>query len=303
MPVMRLIARLDIKGPNLVKGVHLEGLRVLGKPESFAGKYFKQGIDEIIYIDTVASLYGRDNLLGIVKRSAENIFVPLTAGGGIRSVEDIRNLLRAGADKVAINTAAVYNPKFILESSRMFGSQCIVVSICAKQTNKDQYEAWTDNARERSGKNVFDWAREAVDLGAGELLITSIDQEGTAKGYDIDLVRRIADQVPVPVIASGGAGNAQHCLEVIEQGHADAVCAASLFHYCQLKELQSQEQYQEEGNVEFIKNSRDTLGFLKTRLNPMSIPDLKTYLQNHGVTCRMVEWLKDDQNSSSACVD
>ncbi len=295
MPVIRLIARLDIKGPNLVKGVHLEGLRVLGKPEHFASKYSQQGIDEIIYIDTVASLYGRDNLLGIVKRSAENIFVPLTAGGGIRTTDDIRNFLRAGADKVAINTAAIQNPSFISESSRMFGSQCIVVSICAKHRGQGDYEAWTDNARERSGKNVFDWAREAVDLGAGELLITSVDQEGTARGYDIDLVERISDAVRVPVIACGGAGSAQHCLEVIEEGHADAVCAASIFHYCELERLQSSEQYHEEGNVEFLKKSRDTMGFLKNRLEPISIIDLKVYLQAHGVSCRMLDQTYDSQ--------
>lgn len=293
MSVIRVIPRLDIKGPNLVKGVHLEGLRVLGKAEHFANKYFQQGADEILYIDTVASLYGRENLLDIVRRSAENIFVPLTAGGGIRTIEDIRSLLRAGADKVAINTGAIHNPRLISESSRMFGAQCIVISICAKHRGKGEYEAWTDNARERSGKNVFDWACEAVNLGAGELLITCIDQEGTGKGYDIDLVRRVADAVPVPVIACGGAGSSQHCLGVVRDGHADALCAASIFHYCELEELQSREQYQEEGNVEFLKRSRDTMGFLKNRLHPINIPDLKVYMQSHGVSCRMLELTED----------
>ncbi len=293
MSVIRVIARLDIKGPNLVKGIHLEGLRVLGKSEHFANKYFQQGADEILYIDTVASLYGRDNLLDVVRRSAENIFVPLTAGGGIRTIEDIRILLRAGADKVAINTGAIHNPRLISESSRMFGAQCIVISICAKHRGQGDYEAWTDNARECSGKNVFDWARQAVDLGAGELLITCIDQEGTGRGYDIDLIRRISDAVPIPVIACGGAGAAQHCLDVIHEGHADAVCAASIFHYCELQELQSQEHYQDEGNVEFLKKNRDTMGFLKNRLHPINIPDLKEYLQANGVNCRMLDLTED----------
>ena len=172
---IRIIPRLDVKGPNLVKGVHLEGLRVLGKPEEFASKYYLEGADELIYIDVVASLYGRKNLLEIVERAAQQIFIPLTAGGGIRTFDDIKNLLRAGADKVAINTAGIRNPRFIKEAAQSFGSQCIVVSIEAKSRENGRYEAFTDNGREKTGKDVFEWAKEAVDLGAGEILVTSID--------------------------------------------------------------------------------------------------------------------------------
>ncbi len=289
MTSIRIIPRLDIKGPNLVKGIHLEGLRVLGKPEDFATKYYLQGADELIYIDAVASLYGRENLLEIVKKAVQHIFVPLTAGGGIRTIEDIRNLLRAGADKVAVNTAAIHNPGFIKEASKIFGSQCIVVSISAKVRGNGKYEALTDNGREKTGKDVFEWAQEAVDLGAGELLITSIDREGTGKGYDIDLIRNIASKVSVPVIACGGAGQLNHFSECVTQGHADAVCAASIFHYCRLKEIQSSEDFRDEGNIEFIKQGRGTLDFLKNRMQTTDIPTLKAYLAKAGISCRLVE--------------
>lgn len=291
MAAVRIIARLDIKGPNLVKGIHLEGLRVLGKPEDFASRYYAQGVDELIYIDSVASLYGRQNLLDIVKRASANIFIPLTAGGGVRSIEDIRQLLRAGADKVAINTAAIGNPSLIKEASKVFGSQCIVVSIAAKERGKGRYEAFTDNGREKSGKDVFEWAHQAVDLGAGELLITGIDREGTGKGYDLDLIHTIASAVPVPVIACGGAGKKEHCLEVIRQGSADAVCAASIFHYHRLQELTSADQFQEEGNVEFIKNSRGSVNFMNQRMQPVDISVLKEYLVCNGIVCRQIEGL------------
>lgn len=286
MPTVRVIARLDIKGPNLVKGVHLEGLRVLGKPEDFAEKYYQQGIDELIYIDAVASLYGRENLLGIVQRAARNIFVPLTAGGGVRSIEDMRSLLRAGADKVAINTAAIANPSLIREGAKTFGAQCIVVSICAKQRDGGWYEAMTDNAREKSGKNVYDWAREVTELGAGEILLTSIDREGTGKGYDLDLIRKISDAVPIPVIACGGAGRADDCIKAVQEGHADAVCAASIFHYCQLRAVDSAKDYSEEGNIEFLKKSRGNLDYLRGRLEPINVRDLKDCLSATGISCR-----------------
>ena len=289
MSTVRVIARLDIKGPNLVKGIHLEGLRVLGKPQDFAGKYYLQGVDELIYIDTVASLYGRRNLLETVKKASGNIFIPLTAGGGVRSIDDIRQLLRAGADKAAINTAAIANPALIKEASRVFGSQCIVVSIAAKSRDHGRYEALTDNGREKSGKDVFDWAREAVDLGAGELLITSIDREGTGKGYDLDLVQTIATAVPVPVIACGGAGKKEHCLEVIRQARADAVCASSIFHYFRLQEITSSEHFQEEGNVEFIKSTRGSTQFMDQRMQPIDISDLKHYLVGQGIACRQLQ--------------
>jgi cyclase len=231
MPNVRLIARLDIKGSNLIKGVHLEGLRVIGDPGAFARRYYDEGADELIYMDIVASLYGRSNLTEIVSRAARDIFVPMTVGGGIRSVDDVRSLLRAGADKVAINTAAVRRPELIREVARRFGSQCLVLSIEAKRCGAGRWEPYTDCGRERSSLDVIEWARRGVELGAGEILATSIDREGTRKGYDVELTRAISDSVPVPVIASGGLGNAEHLVSVLREGHADGAAVADALHY------------------------------------------------------------------------
>ncbi|MFO1268779.1 MAG: imidazole glycerol phosphate synthase cyclase subunit [Rubrivivax sp.] len=227
---VRLIARLDIKGPNLIKGVHLEGLRVIGDPQVYARRYYEQGADELVYIDIVASLYGRSKLTEIVRRAAHDVFVPMTVGGGIRSVDDVRDLLRAGADKVAINTAAVRRPELIADVSRRFGSQCMVLSIEAKQQAPGRWEVYTDCGRERSGVDAVEWARRGVELGAGEVLVTSIDREGTRKGFDIELTRAVAAAVSVPVIASGGFGSDEHLREVVGAG-ADAVAIADALHY------------------------------------------------------------------------
>ena len=226
----RVIARLDIKGPNLVKGIHLEGLRVMGDPGEHATRYYEGGADELIYIDIVASLYERNNLTEVVEKTAAHLFVPLTVGGGIRKIDDITQLLRVGADKVAINTAAIRNPDLIREASRTFGSQCIVVSIEAKRRpGNNGWEAYTDNGREKTGLDVIEWSKRAVELGAGELLITSVDKEGTKKGFDLELVEKLA-ALPIPVIACGGAGSIDHVYQAIEKG-ADAVAVASLLHY------------------------------------------------------------------------
>lgn len=230
MAKVRLVARLDIKGPNLIKGVHLEGLRVLGDPQQFARDYYEQGADELIYIDIVASLYGRSKLTEIVRRAAHDVFVPMTVGGGVRSVDDVRDLLRAGADKVAINTAAVRRPELITEVSRRFGSQCMVLSIEAKQQNDGRWEVFTDCGRERSGVDAVEWARRGVELGAGEILVTSIDREGTRKGFDVALTRAITAAVTVPVIASGGYGQPGDLAAVVAAG-ADAVAVADALHY------------------------------------------------------------------------
>lgn len=229
--MVRVIPRLDIKGPNVIKGVHLECLRIVGQPQDLAEKYYKEGADELLYVDTVASLYERNNILDIVSKAARKIFIPMTVGGGMRSVEDIRQALRAGADKVAINTHATKHPEFITEAARAFGSQCIVGHVEAKRMSWGGFEALIDNGRVSTGRDAILWAKELVSLGAGELLITSVDQEGTAKGYDVELVRAIASSVPVPVIASGGAGNPADILSVIQGGCADAVSAAHIFHY------------------------------------------------------------------------
>jgi cyclase len=228
---IRLIARLDIKGPNLIKGIHLEGLRVIGDPQVYAQRYYEAGADELIYMDIVASLYGRNNLTQIVQHAASNVFIPMTVGGGIRSVEDVTEILRAGADKVAINTAAVKRPQLITEVSRRFGSQCMVLSIEAKKVADNHWEAYTDNGRERTGLNAVEWAQRGVELGAGEVLLTSVDQEGTRKGFDVALTRAISSVVPVPVIASGGMGNTAHLIQVIKEGGADAVAMADILHY------------------------------------------------------------------------
>lgn len=231
MSNIRLIPRLDIKGPNLIKGIHLEGLRVMGDPQEFAVGYYEDGADELIYMDVVASLYGRNSLTEIVKRTVQNVFIPLTVGGGIRSTDDVKDILRSGADKVAINTAAINNPELIRQVSQRFGSQCMVLSIEAKQTGPGEWEAYTDNGREKTGKNVREWVQQAVELGAGEILLTSVDREGTRKGFDIELVKAVSEAVPVPVIASGGMGQAQDLIDVVQHGKADAVAMADVLHY------------------------------------------------------------------------
>lgn len=228
---VRLIARLDIKGSNLIKGVHLEGLRVVGNPSEYALHYYEQGVDELLYMDCVASLYGRNHLGDIVRSAAENIFVPMTVGGGIRSVDDATQILRAGADKVAVNTAAVSNPQLISEIARRFGSQCMVLSVEAKQIAPMRWEVYTDNGRERTGLDVIDWVKRSVSMGAGEILLTSIDREGTRKGFDIDLVSAVTNEVSVPVIASGGMGMIEDCVTVARDGGADAVAMADILHY------------------------------------------------------------------------
>jgi cyclase len=228
---LRLIARLDIKGPNLIKGIHLEGLRVMGSPNEFAINYYNQGADELIYMDVVASLYGRNHLGGIIKDAAKDIFIPMTVGGGIRSIEDVREILRSGADKVAINTAAVAKPTIITDIARQFGSQCMVLSIEAKKVEGDHWEVYTDNGRERTGLDVVDWAKFSVANGAGEILLTSVDREGTRNGFDIELVKAVSSAVNVPVIASGGMGKPEDLLSVVSESGADAVAMADILHY------------------------------------------------------------------------
>lgn len=227
----RLIARLDVKGPYLIKGVHLEGLRVLGDPQDYAKRYYAEGADELIYMDIVASLYGRSKLTEIVRRAVEDVFIPMTVGGGIRSVDDVSDLLGAGADKIAINTAAVHRPELIHEVARRFGSQCMVLSIEAKEQGPGDWEVFTDCGRERSGLDVVEWARKGESLGAGEILVTSIDREGTRRGFDLELTRAVASAVGIPVIASGGMGQASHLVDVVKNGQADAVAMADALHY------------------------------------------------------------------------
>lgn len=231
MSNLRIIPRLDIKGPNLIKGIRLEGLRVIGDPQEHAIRYYESGADELIYMDIVASLYGRNNLSDIISRAAKDVFIPITVGGGIRSVDDARHILRSGADKVAINTAAIARPELIKEVSRRFGSQAMVLSIEAKQVAYSKWEAYVDNGRERTGLDVLDWVQRGVELGAGEILLTAVDREGTRSGFDIDLIRAVSSVVPVPVIASGGMGQHEHFLAAAIDGNADAVAMADVLHY------------------------------------------------------------------------
>jgi imidazole glycerol-phosphate synthase subunit HisF len=232
---LRIIPRLDIKGKNLIKGVQLEGLRVMGDPHQFALKYYRAGADELVYMDIVASLYGRNNLSDIIKRAADQVFIPITVGGGIRSVDDARHILRSGADKVAINTAAIARPDLISEVARRFGSQAMVLSIEAKQVAPGKWEAYTDNGRERTGLDVLEWVRKGVEMGAGEILLTSVDREGTRKGFDIELIRRVSQGVSVPVIASGGMGNIEDFLKAAQEGLADGISMADTLHYNRLE--------------------------------------------------------------------
>lgn len=282
MSIIRIIPRLDIKGSNLVKGIHLEGLRVLGKPELFARHYYETGADELLYMDIVASLYGRNSLHEIIRKTAKEIFIPLTVGGGLRTIDDIRSVLRAGADKVSLNTAAIKRPEFIREAAQKFGSSTIVVSIEAKRFRDGRYEAYTDNGRESTGVDAFEWAVRAVELGAGEVLVTSIDQEGTGKGFDLELTKRIAQAVDVPVVACGGAGHFAHVSQVIQEASADAICVASMFHYGFVDLMrQHPADYTSEGNTEFLQS-----GSSFSKVQPLSVPELKSYLMKEGISCR-----------------
>ena len=294
MSTIRIIPRLDIKGPNLVKGVHLEGLRVLGKPERFARFYYENGCDELIYMDVVASLYGRNSLLDIVERTSQEIFIPLTVGGGIRTIEDIRKILQAGADKVSLNTAAIQQPSLISEAANRFGSSTIVVSIEAKKQPGGVYEAYTDNGRIRTGVNVFEWAAQVQTLGAGEILLTAIDQEGTGEGFDIELTRRVAESVSIPVIACGGAGKTADVADVIEQGKADAVSLASLLHYTYIRSHYTEDDYSSEGNVEFLRGRRSF-----TKVQDASLARIKEHLVENGISCRILEGKNGDEQSGT----
>lgn len=285
---IRVIPRLDIKGPNLVKGIHFEGLRVLGKPEWFARHYYESGADELIYMDVVASLYGRNSLVDIVERTSREIFIPLTVGGGLRSVDDIRAVLRAGADKVSINTEALRRPELIREASRAFGSSTILVSIEAFRKPDGSYEAYIDFGRQSTGVNAFEWAIRAVELGAGELMVTSIEREGTGRGYDLELTRRIAEAVPVPVIACGGAGKIEHVCQVVTEGKADAVSMASILHYNCIRSLDvGKGDFSREGNTEFVRGQRGSVKF--SRIQDATVGEIKDHMKALGVDCRITE--------------
>ena len=228
---IRIIPRLDIKGANVVKGIHCEGLRVVGNPKELAYRYYKDWADELLCVDIVASLYQRNFDFNLLRSLSNGIFIPITVGGGISSINDINNALRAGADKVAINTYAVKNPIFLNEAAKKFGSQCIALSIEAKRKPAGGWEAYTDGGREKTGIDAISWAKKAIKLGVGEIILTSIDCDGTRKGYDTDLISAVASFSPVPLIVHGGANNPNSFLDVLKRYRLEGLSAASIFHY------------------------------------------------------------------------
>ncbi|MDH5511675.1 MAG: imidazole glycerol phosphate synthase subunit HisF [Gammaproteobacteria bacterium] len=227
----RIIPCLDVDNGRVVKGVRFVDIRDAGDPVEVARRYDEQGADEVTFLDITASSDNRETMVHVVEAMATEVFIPLTVGGGIRKLEDVRRMLNAGADKVAINTAAVARPEFVKEAADHFGAQCIVVAIDAKQSGPDRWEVYTHGGRKATGLDALEWARKMTEYGAGEILLTSMDRDGTKDGFDLRLTRAVCDAVSIPVIASGGVGNLDHLVEGITRGHADAVLAASIFHF------------------------------------------------------------------------
>ncbi len=247
MLAKRIIPCLDVNAGRVVKGVNFVELRDAGDPVEIARRYDEQGADEITFLDITASSDERDIILSIIEAVASQVFIPLTVGGGVRAVTDVRRLLNAGADKVSMNTAAVANPQLVADAAAKVGSQCIVVAIDAKQTSPGRWQVFTHGGRKSTGVDVIDWARQVAALGAGEILLTSMDRDGTKAGFDLPLTRQVADAVSVPVIASGGVGNLQHLAEGVTAGRADAVLAASIFHYGEYTVREAKEYMQRQG--------------------------------------------------------
>ncbi|MEJ2405927.1 MAG: imidazole glycerol phosphate synthase subunit HisF [Candidatus Thiodiazotropha sp.] len=251
MLAKRIIPCLDVDAGRVVKGVKFVDIRDAGDPVEVARRYNEEGADEITFLDITASSDDRETIVHVVEQVASEVFIPLTVGGGIRTSEDIRRMLNAGADKVAINTAAVFNPEFVREATERFGSQCIVVAIDAKQVSGDgeplKWEIFTHGGRKPTGLDAIEWARRMSDYGAGEILLTSMDRDGTKIGFDNALTRAIVNAVPIPVIASGGVGNLQHLVDGVKQGGADAVLAASIFHFAEYSVGEAKRFMQDQG--------------------------------------------------------
>jgi cyclase len=279
---IRLIPRLDIKGPNLVKGIRLEGLRVLGDPDIFAQHYYQNGADELCYMDIVASLFERNSLNDMISRVARNVFIPITVGGGLRNLDNIKSALDSGADKVSLNTAVIRNPKLITEAAHKFGSSTVVVAIEAIRQPNGQYLCFVDNGREYTGVEVVHWAKQVVELGAGEIIITSVDREGTGEGFDIPLIRSVANSVNVPVVAHGGAGSTEDIVNLVQSTKVNGIAVASVFHYHTIQNIETvQQSTKTEGNFSFLN-----LGQGIKRIKPVSINDVVSELLKINVVCR-----------------
>jgi len=278
----RIIPRIDVKGPNLVKGIHLEGLRVLGPVEPFAEYYYEQGADELLYVDSVASLYDRNSLTEIIEKTSANISIPLCVCGGLRSLKDMETVLKTGADKIGLNSAAIKRPELIKEAAYAFGSSTIVVNIEAATTPGGLIECFIDNGRQKTGIEVIEWAKKVEDLGAGEILLTSVDREGTGKGFDLLLTRTVSENVEIPVIACGGAGRQEHVEAVIKEGKADAVSIASLLHYDSLNVLDIK-------GLERIAfgTTADSMNS-KNLISSVSLKDLKHFLLKCDIRVRII---------------
>ena len=277
----RLIARLDVKNNALVKGIHLEGLRVLGNPNSFGERYYYEGIDELIYMDVVASLYNRNSLHDLIKKTAEKIFVPLAVGGGVRTENDVKELLRSGADKVIINTAAVKDPGLIKRLVNRFGSSTIVVAIEAIKDESGEHGVYIDNGREYTGLKVIDWASQVEEYGAGEIILTSVDNEGTGKGLNYELIKEVTSSAGIPVVVHGGVGSVQHLVDGFHLEGINSICVSSMFHY----DLVSRADFGHEnvmGNTAFLKSDKK----LKKNLDSVSIEQCKKELILQGVALR-----------------
>lgn len=247
MHTKRIIPCLDVKDGRVVKGTNFVGLRDAGDPVELAALYDKEVADELVFLDITASSDERNTMVDVVERTAAEVFIPFTVGGGIRSAADIRKMLQAGADKVSLNTAAVKNRELLAEGARCFGRQCVVLAVDARQTGQGKWEVYINGGRTPTGMDVIDWVKEATALGAGEILLTSMDKDGTKDGYDIPLTRAVAEAVDVPVIASGGAGELEHFYDVLTEGKADAVLAASVFHFGQFTVRQVKEYLRSRG--------------------------------------------------------
>ncbi len=273
----RIIPKLDIKGENLVKGVNLEGLRVLGKPEIFAQDYYKNGADELIYQDIISSLYGISSLENVIKKTASEIFIPLTVGGGVKTISDIARLLRCGADKISINSAAISNPDFVFKSVQSFGSSTIVVSIETQFIDGDYY-AFTDSGRNKSNKKLLDWIKEVQEIGVGEIIVTFIDSEGTGNGINLDIVNQIIQFIKVPLILNGGVGKKEDAFNLLSLDKVSGLAISSMFHYRLIKNINFSNIDFDLGNIDFLKNFAKDSG-----INTLSIVDLKKYLYEKNI--------------------